>query len=881
MKRHCFTSYPLFALIGLMLSPLAVVHASPPFDYEQWRRDHPRPAGKRLADLDVGEPRTVRMIYFLPKGKSYSQEVVDGMKAVIGRVQTFYAEQMEAHGYGNLTFRFETDAQGEPIVHRVDGKHPSSYYTERPIDEISETFDLHRNVYFIIAENDLEWAGSGERFGKNGGYALLDEGSATTTRYPATTAHELGHAFGLHHDFRDDRYIMSYGYGDSDDRLSASAAEFLSVHPYFNPAIPIREGPPPSVELMSSQKYPAGSKSVSVRLQVRDPTGIHQVCLQTKAFIGLANEVTACRSVLGKKDAVVEFEYDGVIPSSTWWHGPRTSLSDPPVHEIQIMACDIEGNANGTTNDDARGWRYNLVEGSPYEIASLEGSSTSVHSLSFSPDGALLAFLNRGEVRLWDVAAQESVATLDEGQSVAFSPDGTLAVGSKNHTSLWNVANRQKIATLKGGGDLGVTFSLDGSLLASTTGSTVWLWDVATRTEVGTLAWHDGAYFYVNSLSFSPDGVLLASLYWKNRESDRRIRLWDVATQKSIATLDHGLTSPTSVVFSPDGTTLASGHFGWHRTVALWDVETWEQVAILEHRGSGSVESVAFSPDGRLLASAGGFLNNTVRLWDVQTRQELVAFGHTDPFYSLSFSPDGLLAAGSGETITLPDGGIAAVRSKGAIILYDVSEWTGSEPQARLTPDPSEVEFSANDPAWKTFTVHTNLDSVLVRANPPGSDPAIEVSGGQQVPTRDYCPAEGNDRPTSGRRDGWNLHVKACQAGQTKILLIDYDTDTVLQQYEVNVEASTSAAASTALNPNYPNPFNSETVLSYTLPTASAIRLEVFALNGQRVAVLHEGFQAAGYHTIALDASDLASGVYLYRLTTPEGRFTQKFTLLR
>ena len=204
-----------------------------------------------------------------------------------------------------------------------------------------------------------------------------------------------------------------------------------------------------------------------------------------------------------------------------------------------------------------------------------------------------------------------------------------------------------------------------------------------------------------------------------------------------------------------------------------------------------------------------------------------------------------------------------------------------SEPQAWLTPNPSEVEFSADDPAWKTFTVHTNLDSVLVRANPSGSDPALEVAGGQQAPTRAYCPAEGNDQPTRGRRDGWSLHVKACQAGRTKILLIDYDTDAVVQQYEVNVEASTSASASTRLNPSYPNPFNSETILSYTLPTASDIRLEVFTLNGQRVAVLHEGFQAAGYHRIAMDASDLASGVYLYRLTTPEGRFVQKFTLLR
>ena len=226
--------------------------------------------------------------------------------------------------------------------------------------------------------------------------------------------------------------------------------------------------------------------------------------------------------------------------------------------------------------------------------------------------------------------------------------------------------------------------------------------------------------------------------------------------------------------------------------------------------------------------------------------------------------------------ITHPSTGALLAEATGTITDDDAE----ASAQAWLTPDPAEVPFSADDPAWTTFTVHTTLDSVLVRANPPGSDPAIEVAGGQQVPTRDFCPAEGNDRPTRARQAGWSLHVKACQAGQTKILLIDYDTGEVLQQYEVNVEGA-SVAATTTLNPSYPNPFNSETVLSYTLPTAADIRLEVFTLSGQRVAVLHEGFQAAGYHTIAMDASDLASGVYLYRLTTPEGRFARKFTLLR
>ncbi len=161
----------LFALIGLILSPLVLAHASSPpadsvhfcafDDYEQWRRGHPRPAAKRLEDLNVGEPRTVRMIYFLPNDRPYRQEMVDEMKVVISQVQTFYAEQMQAHGYGNKTFRFETDAQGEPLVHRVDGQHPDSYY-QNPLysrDEI-RMFDFQENIYFI--SSTLAWVEESE-----------------------------------------------------------------------------------------------------------------------------------------------------------------------------------------------------------------------------------------------------------------------------------------------------------------------------------------------------------------------------------------------------------------------------------------------------------------------------------------------------------------------------------------------------------------------------------------------------------------------------------------------------------------------------------------------------------------------------------------------
>ena len=88
------------------------------------------------------------------------------------------------------------------------------------------------------------------------------------------------------------------------------------------------------------------------------------------------------------------------------------------------------------------------------------------------------------------------------------------------------------------------------------------------------------------------------------------------------------------------------------------------------------------------------------------------------------------------------------------------------------------------------------------------------------------------------------------------------------------------------LQQNSPNPFNSQTIIPYFLHESGAARLEVFALTGQRVAVLNQGPQQAGHYRLHWDGRDregrpLASGVYLYRLVTAEGVLTRKLILLR
>jgi WD40 repeat protein len=234
-------------------------------------------------------------------------------------------------------------------------------------------------------------------------------------------------------------------------------------------------------------------------------------------------------------------------------------------------------------------------------------------------------------------------------ESVDFSSDGMLvASGNRNQeVKLWNFAwggDAEWGGWVRDSGSLEcpeaseVTFSPDSFTLATVNKNFIYLFDVATGKTKWKLQGHLGS---VTSVTFSLNGHTLAS-----GSSDCTVILWNLLSCELQGTLVGHTESVHSVDFSPDGLTLASGSDD--NTIKLWDVRTNALTATLEGHTS-RVNSVAFSPDGLTLAS--GSWDHTIKLWDVATGElKSTLEGHISRVNSVAFSPDGLtLASGSND----------------------------------------------------------------------------------------------------------------------------------------------------------------------------------------------------------------------------------------
>ena len=99
--------------------------------------------------------------------------------------------------------------------------------------------------------------------------------------------------------------------------------------------------------------------------------------------------------------------------------------------------------------------------------------------------------------------------------------------------------------------------------------------------------------------------------------------------------------------------------------------------------------------------------------------------------------------------------------------------------------------------------------------------------------------------------------------------------------YSDEIEVEATGPLSFNLEQNYPNPFNPSTKITYSIPEAGNVKVSVYNLVGEEVAVLANGFSQAGTFDVTFDAANLPSGVYLYKLQSANSVQIKKMMLLK